>query len=84
MKDVVNEAFSEERRWLVEHLQDPNETDAMTVGAATVAVGQEDTGKGKEKAVEGAVDDDEPLEEGTGIECQCCFAEYPFVSFSSI
>ncbi|KAF8907296.1 hypothetical protein CPB84DRAFT_298608 [Gymnopilus junonius] len=54
MKDVVNEAFADERRWLVEHLQDPS--------------------KGKEKAA----NEDESLEEGTGIECQCCFAEYAF------
>ena len=80
MKDVVCEAFVEERRWLVEYLQDPGETDAMTAGAGVRVEEVEGKGKGKEKAV---VEEDGPLEEGTGIECQCCFAEYAFVSFSS-
>jgi hypothetical protein len=33
------------------------------------------TDKGKGKAVEV----EEEIEDGTGIECQCCFAEYSFV-----
>ncbi|KDR78857.1 hypothetical protein GALMADRAFT_224109 [Galerina marginata CBS 339.88] len=79
---VVDEAFAQERKWLVEHLQDPNETDAMSVGAAAVHAeneegSQEGKAKGKEKAEE-AVEEDEPVEEGMGVECQCCFAEYAF------
>lgn len=37
--------------------------------------------KGKGRAV---VEEDEEIEDGTGIdiECQCCFGEYPFVRFN--
>jgi hypothetical protein len=37
--------------------------------------------KGKGRAV---VEEDEEIEDGTGIdiECQCCFEEYPFVRFN--
>jgi hypothetical protein len=38
-------------------------------------LGKDDKGKGK--AV--AVPEEDEVEDGTGIECQCCFAEYPFV-----
>jgi TRIAD3 protein (E3 ubiquitin-protein ligase RNF216) len=37
-----------------------------------------DKGKGKEKA---PVEEEPELEEGEGIECQCCFSEYAFVSY---
>lgn len=73
----MDEAFIEERRWLVDHLQDPNESNAGTVGAPTAEPEIDEKGKGKAMEPE-----EEPLEDGTGIECQCCFTEYAFVRSS--
>lgn len=47
-----------------------------------VGIGKaKDNGKGKGKAKEVALAgvEDEPVVEGMGVECQCCFAEYAFV-----
>lgn len=71
--------FTEERIWLIEHLQDPNETKVGVVGAA-IPGEPESSGKGKGKEKFTEEEDDAPLEDGTGIECQCCFSEYAFVS----
>ncbi|KAH9481344.1 E3 ubiquitin-protein ligase RNF216 [Psilocybe cubensis] len=69
--------FAEERKWLIEHLQDPTETKLGVVGTAiSDEAGLSGKGKGKEKD-EGEIEDI-PLEDGTGIECQCCFSEYAF------
>jgi len=41
-------------------------------------------GKGKAKAAdqeEGEDEDEDQCLEGEGIECNCCFTEYPFVSY---
>ena len=62
--------LEEERAWILER-----EEEEKQVGEG------EKQEKGKAKAID---DDDEPeMEDGKGIECQCCFSEYPFVRFFS-
>lgn len=64
--------------WLQGHLQDVFGVDLEGgEGGAGGRLGILDKGKGK--AV--AVPEDDEVDDGTGIECQCCFAEYPFVCF---
>ncbi|CAA7261257.1 unnamed protein product [Cyclocybe aegerita] len=70
---VVDEAFEKERRWLVAHLEGREAGDEEGAAEPQVEVAA-DKGKGKEKAA----DEEPPLEEGEGIECQCCFSEYRF------
>ncbi|KAJ3490885.1 hypothetical protein NLJ89_g11396 [Agrocybe chaxingu] len=71
---VADEAFERERQWLVAHLEgrEAGEDEGAGEPRTEDAV---DKGKGKEKAAE---DEEPPLEEGEGIECQCCFSEYRF------
>ncbi|KAF8956276.1 hypothetical protein BDZ97DRAFT_1852621 [Flammula alnicola] len=78
---LVDEAFMEERAWLEEqlNLRRPEAGSAAADGGAVQdEAGDAGKGKGKEKAVD-LLEEDEPLEDGTGIECQCCFSEYAFV-----
>ncbi len=63
-----DEVLEEERRWVVERARELEEGADRT----------QTKGKGKEKA---PVDEEPELEEGEGIECQCCFSEYAFVSY---
>jgi hypothetical protein len=56
----------EEKAWL----------DAELAGGGNAKEVDETLGKVNEDVMD--VTDDE--DNGTGIECQCCFAEYPFVS----
>jgi len=58
--------LEEERTWIVGGEEGLEEAD------------NQDKGKGKAKVVDGAEEEPE-LEDGEGIECQCCFCEYPFV-----
>jgi len=70
--------FEEERVWLQAHLKDMFGVDLEGfegVGAGGQG-GNADKGKGKAVALP---EEDDEVEDGTGIECQCCFAEYPFV-----
>ncbi|KAF8196178.1 hypothetical protein BJ912DRAFT_1141053 [Pholiota molesta] len=65
-------ALEEEVRWVEERIG------AGDVGAGGHVV---DKGKGKARAVEEAPEEDaaaEDEDEEGGIECQCCFADYPF------
>ena len=65
--------------WLQAHLKDAFGVDLEGFERAVGAGGQGgNADKGKGKAVALPEEDDE-VEDGTGIECQCCFAEYPFV-----
>jgi hypothetical protein len=71
---LADEVFEEERVWLQAHLKDVFGVDLEgVVGKGAMSHG--DNGKGKAVAKQG----DDEVEDGTGIECQCCFAEYPFV-----
>jgi len=63
--------LEEERAWIVEREEG---------GKGIEEADNQDEGKGKAKAVVGAEEEPE-LEDGEGIECQCCFCEYPFVRF---
>ena len=66
--DVKDAAFDEEKAWLEAEL---------------AGIGNEKEVADKEKeAVDAVIDDDADdgeEEDGNGIECQCCFADYPFV-----
>ncbi|KAF8954518.1 hypothetical protein BDZ97DRAFT_1864738 [Flammula alnicola] len=78
---LIDEAFMEERAWLEEqlNLRRPEAGSAAADGGAVQdEAGDAGKGKGKETAVD-LPGEDEPLEDGTGIECQCCFSEYAFV-----
>lgn len=66
-KDPVLE---EERAWIIEGEQEIEE------GA------KQDKGKGKSKAPDGGAEEEPEMEDGEGIECQCCFCDYPFVCTS--
>jgi hypothetical protein len=63
--------LEEERAWIVEREEGGNGIEGAD---------NQDKGKGKAKTVDGAEEEPE-LEDGEGIECQCCFCEYPFVCF---
>ena len=73
--EVLDEAFEEERKWVEARLGGVVDMNGGDEAAADVG-----KGKGKEKADD---DEEEELPEGEGIECQCCFAEYRFVSLTS-
>jgi len=73
--EVLDEAFEEERKWVEARLGGVVDLNGGDEAAADVG-----KGKGKEKADD---DEEEELPEGEGIECQCCFAEYRFVSLTS-
>ena len=63
---VTDAAFDEEKTWL--------EAELAGVGNEKEVVDEE------KEAVDAVMDDDgEEEEDGNGIECQCCFADYPFV-----
>lgn len=62
--------LEEERAWIVEMEEEEN---SVQEG------GNLDKGKGKAKAVDGGDGEEPELEDGEGIECQCCFCDYPFV-----
>jgi len=84
--NAVDEEFVRERKWLLDKLKDPNEVQRDVGFGAGLADAQGDAGagsgldKGKERAVDPVDEGPAPVEEGTGIECQCCFSEYAFVS----
>ena len=60
-------ALEEEKAWL----------DAELTGGGNVKEVDETVDGANEDGVMNAADDEE--DDGTGIECQCCFADYPFV-----
>ena len=59
--------LEEEKAWL----------DAELAGGGNAKEVDETPDDANEDAVVDAADDGE--DDGTGIECQCCFADYPFV-----
>ncbi|KAJ2923809.1 hypothetical protein H1R20_g13283, partial [Candolleomyces eurysporus] len=62
-----DDAFEEERRWLEGHLAGPT------------ADGDSNANGGEQEEGEEEEDDDEDLEDdGTFIECGCCFSKFPF------
>ncbi len=67
------DAEVEEAAEAAERVADAPELPALVVPADAAATAQ---GKGKGRALP---EDDEDPEDGTGIECQCCFGDYPFV-----
>ncbi|RXW25103.1 hypothetical protein EST38_g771 [Candolleomyces aberdarensis] len=66
-----DEAFEEEKRWLEGYLADPTaDSDSNANGGEA---GEQEEGEQEEE------DDDEDLEDdGTFIECGCCFSKFPF------
>ena len=74
--EILDEAFEEERKWVEARLGGIVDLNGGDEEAADVG-----KGKGKEKAADD--EEEEELPEGEGIECQCCFAEYRFVSLTS-
>lgn len=70
--ELWNDAvLEEERQWVVERVRELEEEGG--------ADSPQTKGKGKEKASFTEKLESE-LEDGEGIECQCCFSEYAFVS----
>lgn len=93
LRGVVDKQFAKERRWVERRYGLPKSDVGTGVVAANgegagddgarantldKAKAKEDVkGKGKAKEVDPV---DEPIEDGMGVECQCCFSEYSFVS----
>ncbi|KAJ3498556.1 hypothetical protein NMY22_g19592 [Coprinellus aureogranulatus] len=73
-KEVRDEVFEEEKRWLDAFL------DGGAAGSSSQAQAvNDDQGAGKVGAGEEDDDDDENLvDDGTFVECGCCFSTYPF------
>ena len=80
--------LEKEREWVL--IYDEEEGDLVKVRARLSATHDDDSsqndvdpkGKGKATADDPEDEDEEQCPEGEGIECNCCFTEYPFVSYS--
>lgn len=84
-KEINDAEFEKEKKWV--ELYDSVDGDMAMVRVQFMAgdeagegEDEEGKGKGKEKATddEDDDDDDDDYPEGEGIECGCCFTEYPF------
>jgi len=81
--------FDKERQWIL--VYDEEGGDLVKVRARLSVVDDDAPGndidpKGKGKATvagQGEDEDEDQCLEGEGIECNCCFTEYPFVSYTS-
>lgn len=70
--DAEVEEAAEAGEWAVDALELP----ALVVEPEDAAATAQGKGKGKGRALP---DVEEDTEDGMGIECQCCFGDYPFV-----
>ena len=89
MMALKDDEFENERNWVLAY--DEEDGDLVKVRArlgVTDDEGSKDDvdpkGKGKAGADVQEDEDEEQCLEGEGIECNCCFTEYPFVSHSVI